>query len=96
VVGLVTVAALVLGSFFSGQISHPIRQLARGARQLAAGDYGTRVAVRSSNEVGILADAFNLMGAEIQKAIEQIREAAQTNKELFMGSVRMLANAIDE
>ncbi len=96
VVGLVAIAALVLGTFFSGQISQPIRQLARGARQLAAGDYGTRVAVRSGNEVGILADAFNLMGAEIQKAIEQIREAARTNKELFMGSVRMLANAIDE
>jgi HD-GYP domain-containing protein (c-di-GMP phosphodiesterase class II) len=96
VVGLVAVAAVVLGTFFSGQISHPIRQLARGARQLAAGEYGTRVAIRSANEVGILADAFNLMGAEIQKAIEQIREAARTNKELFMGSVRMLANAIDE
>ena len=36
------------------------------------------------------------MGEEIQKAIEQIREAAETNKELFMGSIRMLANAIDE
>jgi HD-GYP domain-containing protein (c-di-GMP phosphodiesterase class II) len=36
------------------------------------------------------------MGAEIQKAIEEIRVAAATNKELFMGSIRMLANAIDE
>jgi len=36
------------------------------------------------------------MGEEIEKAIEQIREAAATNKELFMGTIRMLANAIDE
>ena len=36
------------------------------------------------------------MGAEIQKAIEEIRKQAAINKELFMGSIRMLANAIDE
>jgi HD-GYP domain-containing protein (c-di-GMP phosphodiesterase class II) len=44
----------------------------------------------------VLADAFNLMGEEIQKAILEIQRAAQENKELFMGSIRMLANAIDE
>ena len=54
------------------------------------------VSIRSGNEVGVLADAFNLMGEEIQKAILEIQRAAQENKELFMGSIRMLANAIDE
>lgn len=95
-VGLVTVLAVVLGTLFAGQISKPIQELARGARRLAGGDYATRVGVSSQNEVGILAEAFNQMGAEIQKAIEEIRVAAATNKELFMGSIRMLANAIDE
>jgi len=56
----------------------------------------TRVHIKSNNEVGVLADAFNQMGDEIQKAIEEIRQAAAKNKELFMGSIRMLANAIDE
>ena len=36
------------------------------------------------------------MGEEIQKAIEEIRRRAEQNQELFMGSIRMLANAIDE
>jgi len=96
VVGVVMVAALVLGTFFSGEITRPIRELARGALRFAGGDYATRVSVKSANEVGILAEAFNQMGEEIEKAIEQIREAAATNKELFMGTIRMLANAIDE
>jgi HD-GYP domain-containing protein (c-di-GMP phosphodiesterase class II) len=95
-VAIVTVLAVVLGSLFAGEISRPIQKLAEGARRLAGGDYGTRVAIRSGNEVGVLADAFNQMGEEIQKAIEQIQRAAATNKELFMGSIRMLANAIDE
>jgi HD-GYP domain-containing protein (c-di-GMP phosphodiesterase class II) len=95
-VGIVSALAIVLGTLFAGRISQPIRALAQGARRLAGGDYATRVESSSGNEVGLLADAFNYMGAEIEKAIDQIREAAATNKELFMGSIRMLANAIDE
>jgi HD-GYP domain-containing protein (c-di-GMP phosphodiesterase class II) len=95
-VGFVTVLALVMGSVFAGQISRPIRELAVGAQRLASGDYATRVSVKSSNEVGVLAEAFNQMVAEIQKHMEEIRKQAAMNKELFMGSIKMLANAIDE
>jgi HD-GYP domain-containing protein (c-di-GMP phosphodiesterase class II) len=95
-VAVVTALAVVLGSLLAGGISRPVQKLAEGARRLAGGDYASRVAVRSRNEVGVLADAFNQMGEEIQKAIEEIRRRAEENKELFMGSIRMLANAIDE
>jgi HD-GYP domain-containing protein (c-di-GMP phosphodiesterase class II) len=94
--GAVTILGLVLGAMFARQISRPIQELAGGARRLAEGDYGTRVKVRSGNEVGLLADAFNHMGERVQKAIEEVRRAAAVNKELFLGSIRMLANAIDE
>jgi HD-GYP domain-containing protein (c-di-GMP phosphodiesterase class II) len=95
-VALVTIAAIVFGTLFAGQISHPIQALARGARKLAAGDYDTRVSVKTQNEVGELADTFNQMGDEIQKAFVEIQRQANVNKELFMGAIRMLANAIDE
>jgi HD-GYP domain-containing protein (c-di-GMP phosphodiesterase class II) len=95
-VAIVVVLALVLGTLFAGEISRPIHELALSARRVAGGDYSTRVSVRSHNEVGTLAEAFNQMGEEIQKAVEQIRQAAARNKELFLGSIRMLANAIDE
>ena len=95
-VALVTLIAVLLGLVFARQISQPVRLLARGAFQLASGDYGTRVQVRSRNEMGVLAAAFNHMGEQIQKAIEEIRRVAAMNKELFVGSIRMLANAIDE
>jgi len=95
-VGLVALLAAFLGAVFAGRISRPIQELARGARRVAGGEYSTRVRVRSGNEVGELADAFNHMGDEIQKSIEEIRQAAARNKSLFMGSIRMLANAIDE
>ena len=95
-VGVVTLLAVFLGTLFAGQISHPIQKLAEGARRLAGGDYSTRVSMKSRNEVGVLTDAFNQMGDEIEKSVEEIRQAAAKNKELFVGSIRMLANAIDE
>ncbi|MFI5182811.1 MAG: HD domain-containing phosphohydrolase [Vicinamibacteria bacterium] len=95
-VALVALLAIVLGSLFAGRISHPLQALALGARRLAGGDYATRVSVKSRNEVGMLGEAFNQMGVEIQKVIEEVRKQATLNKELFMGSIKMLANAIDE
>jgi HD-GYP domain-containing protein (c-di-GMP phosphodiesterase class II) len=95
-VAIVTAFAALLGTLFAGEISRPVQKLADGARRLAGGEYGTRVRVDSRNEVGVLADAFNQMGEEIQRAIEEIRRRAEENEELFMGSIRMLANAIDE
>ena len=95
-VSLVALLAALLGTAFARRVSRPVHHLAAGARRLAGGDYTTRVQVQSGNEVGDLADAFNQMGDEIQRSIEEIRQAAARNKSLFMGSIRMLANAIDE
>ncbi len=95
VVGLVSLLALGLGMWLSGEITRPIRNLRDAALQLAHGDFTTRVAVTSRNEVGVLAESFNVMGERIERAVEEIREAASTNRELFIGTVRMLANAID-
>ncbi len=95
VVGVVSLLALGLGFWLSGEITRPIRTLRDAALQLARGDFKTRAHVTARNEVGVLADTFNVMGERIERAIEEIREAAATNRELFIGTVRMLANAID-
>jgi len=95
VVGLVSLLALGLGMWLSGEITRPIRTLRDAALQLARGDFKTRVAITARNEVGVLAETFNVMGERIERAVEEIREAANTNRELFIGTVRMLANAID-
>ena len=95
VVTLVSLLALGLGLLLSREITQPIRTLRDAALQLARGDCKTRVDVKSKNEVGVLADTFNVMGERIERAVDEIREAADTNRELFIGTVRMLANAID-
>ena len=95
-VASVALLAAAAAAAFAQRISRPIQDLAKGAQQLAAGEYHTRVAVKSRNEIGILAGAFNHMGDQIESHIDEIRRAAATNKELFFGAIKMLANAIDE
>uniref|UniRef100_C6E5M4 histidine kinase n=1 Tax=Geobacter sp. (strain M21) TaxID=443144 RepID=C6E5M4_GEOSM len=46
-------------------ISIPLRQLTESAGKLAAGDSHVRVAVNSSDEIGVLANTFNYMADEL-------------------------------
>ncbi|MEW5734267.1 MAG: SpoIIE family protein phosphatase [Thermodesulfobacteriota bacterium] len=61
-----TVAALVL----SGSLSRNIRKVAKAAARIAAGDFSTRVDIRSKDETGELASAFNAM---IPRLLERLR-----------------------
>jgi len=88
--------AIIIGVFFARGISSPIQTLAQGAKALAKGDFSHRISVRSKNELADLADTFNIMTDKIHLYIEQIKRGAQENKELFLGSIKMLSAAIDE
>jgi signal transduction histidine kinase len=61
----VAAAALFIGllvSFWiSARITKPVEELAEGAREVATGRWDTRIEVRGSDEVGLLATAFNDM-----------------------------------
>jgi HD-GYP domain-containing protein (c-di-GMP phosphodiesterase class II) len=52
--------------------------------------------VRGATEISELAENFNKMAGDIEEYIERLKEAAEENRELFIGSIRMLAAAIDE
>ncbi|MDX1582295.1 MAG: HAMP domain-containing protein, partial [Thermoanaerobaculia bacterium] len=94
-IGLAAVLALITAALFAAWLSKPIRRLAERSREIAEGHYEQRLDIRRRDEIGELADTFNHMSAEIQKAIEDLKKAAQENHLLFVNSVRMLAAAID-
>jgi HD-GYP domain-containing protein (c-di-GMP phosphodiesterase class II) len=93
---VVTFAALLLGYFFAVGISKPIRGLARTTHAISRGEFHERAPVQGSAELSELAETFNTMAGDIEKFVEQLKQAAAENRELFLGSIRMLAAAIDE
>ena len=63
----VTALAAVLASWLLARgITRPVTELTRGARRVAAGEQTGRVVVTSADEVGELAETFNLMAAELE------------------------------
>ncbi len=89
------VAALFFGVFTARQITKPITILTEQSRKLASGDWSAKADVKTRNEVGELAEAFNFMASEIQKYIEEVEEKAEENKHLFMSSIEAIVQAID-
>ena len=95
-VSVVVLLAVLFGYFFAVGISGPIRSLAASTRAISRGEFHQRTPVRGSAEISELAENFNLMANDIEEYIERLKEAAEENRELFIGSIRMLAAAIDE
>jgi HD-GYP domain-containing protein (c-di-GMP phosphodiesterase class II) len=95
-VTVVILFAILFGYFFAVGISKPIRGLAASTRAISRGEFHQRTQVRGAAEISELAENFNKMAGDIEEYIERLKEAAEENRELFLGSIRMLAAAIDE
>ena len=97
---LLALAAVLLSIFVSifaaRRITNPLSILTESSRALARGDFSQRVLLRSRTEIGELAQTFNTMSEELERFIEDLKRAADENRALFMGSIQMLAGAVDE
>jgi HD-GYP domain-containing protein (c-di-GMP phosphodiesterase class II) len=92
----VTLLALLFGYLFAIGITTPIRGLVESTRAISRAEFHERVEVRGAAEISELAETFNNMASDIETYVEQLKKAAEENRELFLGSIRMLAAAIDE
>ena len=85
-----------LSIFSARRITSPLAVLAQSSRAIARGDFTKRVHLKSRTEIGELATTFNTMSEELEQFVEDLKRAAEENKALFMGSIQMLAGAVDE
>jgi HD-GYP domain-containing protein (c-di-GMP phosphodiesterase class II) len=86
---------LIIGFFFAKKLTQPVQELASGAHRIASGDFSQRIKVRSRTELGDLGDSFNLMTDQLEHYIKDLQQSAAENRELFLGTVKGLAAAID-
>ncbi len=87
--------ALLLAFFFARRLSDPISRLADSTRAISEGAYGATVEVGGTAEIAALSESFNRMSASIRVAFDDVQRAARENRELFLSSIRALAEAID-
>ena len=95
--GLVAVAfSILIGIFAARRLTTPLHVLTESSRAVAGGDFSQRVQLKSRTELGELAQSFNSMTDDLERFVADLKKAAEENRALFMGSIQMLAGAVDE
>ncbi len=69
--------AVLLGIFVPRSISNPLRELRDAAFKIKGNGFNTRVEIRSKDEVGELARAFNEMAEDLGKSRHELLEAQE-------------------
>lgn len=92
---LFAVLALIIGSLLARQLTSPLLKLVSAAEKIASGDFSGRVESKNITEIGTLGETFNFMSGKLEEQIAKLAKAAQENRELFVGTVKALAAAID-
>lgn len=74
--------ALVFGALLARSITRSVHALSRGTQRLRQGDFEHRIPIKSRDQLGELAESFNLMAAGIQDLLRQQGEKERLEEEL--------------
>jgi signal transduction histidine kinase len=77
---IATISATAIGFFFSRNIVSPLERLTHAAAQMSGGNLDTKVQIKSKNELGLLANTFNKMTAQLDELYRslEMKVAART------------------
>lgn len=96
-IGILSIAvSITMALLLTKAIAIPVKAMANTAQQIASGDLNVAVEVRSRDEVGVLANAFNEMIAYLKsmaKSAEEIAEGKLTGNVTPKSDKDVLGNA---
>jgi PAS domain S-box-containing protein len=75
---LLLIVGIGVARYLSGFLTNPIYNLTEAALRLTEGQYGTLVSVEHSDEIGLLANAFNRMSRNLKESKEKLEEYSRT------------------
>ncbi len=88
--------AALIGALLGGRLSQPILEVARGARELATPKFSHRIPVRSKDEIGEMAQAFNYLGQSLEEYDARIKREVAIRSDLSRYLTPELVEAIIE
>lgn len=97
VAALIASMVSIVATFLARMFSNPIQSLTETASKIAAGDLTARTVVKTNDEIGTLANAFNLMTSQLSTLVneledrvkERTQELANQNEELVYRSQQL-------
>jgi two-component system, NtrC family, sensor histidine kinase KinB len=89
-----TLAAAIVVGAAGTSILHPLSNLTRSARQIERGDLDLNLAVRSRDEIGALAEAFNSMAAKLREFRKLDHDRLQRTQQTTQLAIDSLPDAV--
>ncbi len=74
--------SIAFGYFISNSITQDLKDLVEGAEKIREGDFAARVTISGEDEVSQLAQAFNQMAVQLEKAAEAERALDEARRNL--------------
>jgi len=71
---IITLISMAIGFYRAHRILSPLKDLTEAALQIREGNFDTQVKITESNELGVLATAFNQMTAQVRELFEVLEE----------------------
>ncbi len=87
---LIIFIALVSGYYIIKKVIQPLRKLREGASMLAKGNFDHIIKINSKDEIGFLAQEFNLMSAALFETQASLADAAAENEQLYKEAQRRI------
>ncbi len=84
VFAVIIAVGAVLSVLMATFLTRPIKELSRTAKQISDGDLSERAQISREDEIGLLAGNFNHMADELERYIDELRDAME-RQETFMG-----------
>jgi class 3 adenylate cyclase len=84
---LITMMMGLIAYFAAESLSHPLRALKKAANKIASGKFDVRTNIRTSDEIGALSHAFDLMAQKLEESLIEIKEKEKIIKELEGGNL---------
>ena len=78
----IIISFLLIFFLFNYFISAPIGELTKGARQMSSGNLGYEVQIKSKDEIGELATAFNTMSADLKLSRNNLEQYSKNLENL--------------
>lgn len=75
--------AMMIGLLLANKLVNPIKRLADASMSMARGDLDVEpVSIGSKDEIGVLADSFSIMSANIRKYVQDLQQKVEIEKKL--------------
>ncbi|MEO7158362.1 MAG: SpoIIE family protein phosphatase, partial [Vicinamibacterales bacterium] len=75
--------ALAIGFVLARQITGAVHDLFTGTQHVRGGDFGHQIPVRARDQLGELAESFNLMTGEVTTLLGEMAEKGRLEQEMF-------------